>query len=90
MNRSKNYIDHICEAPDALEHLNALRKAFASCGRSIKWYKTSTGYSIYFRGKYTRKVKNATLLVEEVTSPVLSMPAFDYVESTFTPEQVAA
>jgi len=63
--------------------LYQLRYTFLKKGLTIKWYKTKTGYSVYFRSNYKRKPK-----VQAVPVVDLQLPVFNTIESMFTPEQV--
>ena len=78
--RSKNFITHIPATEESSHILHNLRVAFAKKGIAIKWYRNKDTYSIYFRQQAERKVKKASIS--------LDTPAFDYVESQFTPEQI--
>ena len=78
--RSKNFITHIPATEESSHILQNLRVAFAKKGIAIKWYKNKTTYSIYFRRQSQPKVRRVNIN--------LDTPAFDYVESQFTPEQV--
>ncbi len=93
MNTSKNFICKLPDGPGVLEALTALRVVFNKRNEPIKWYRTKSGYTVYFRGNYIRKPKQVVVRPEnliEVPVVDLNTPAFDYIESTFTPEQVAA
>jgi hypothetical protein len=77
--RSKNFIVHIYHGSEALDTLLALRTAFAKHGATIKWYKTNTGYSVYFRGSYVRRKAKPVVqpaVVEHIIDPFDSGLAF--------------